>query len=292
TAISNLQAAESKRIKVAVIMGGYSSERHISVENGRNIYEKLSSSAKYETIPFFLTGTGKEKENQPYQKPINPIVKEKANDIKEKILHYKVHPVIDKIIREAEGITKKYSSLQNLLQPRLTTYSELAGKVDEVFIALHGRPGEDGAVQQRLEAVGLPYNGSGPASSQVTINKYETNELLAKHGFLVAKHRLVYKDEFLKNKDAVIKNILALFSFPLIAKPVDDGCSSAVKKIKNEKELTAFANEIFRSTEELTPDAGILHLKPKEEFPRKQLFMIEELIEKKDARHFLEITGG
>ena len=157
---------------------------------------------------------------------------------------------------------------------------------------LHGRPGEDGAVQQKLEEVGLSYNGSGPAVSQVTINKYETNELLAKHGFLVARHELIYKDDFVKNKDAVVKNILTHFAFPLIAKPVDDGCSSAVKKIKNEKELVAFANEIFRTTEELTSDALILHLKPKEEFPRKQLFMIEELIEKKNARHFLEITGG
>ncbi len=290
SAISNLHAAENKRIKVAVIMGGYSSERHISVESGRNIYEKLASSVKYEPVPFFLIGN--ENEHQIYQIPINLMLKDNADDIKEKILHYNVHPVIDKIIREAEGVTKKYSSSQNLLQPRLTSYSELAGLVDEVFIALHGRPGEDGAVQKMLEEVGLPYNGSGPTASQLTINKYETNELLAKHGFLVARHELIYKDDFAKNKDEVIKNILSRFSFPLIAKPVDDGCSSAVKKIKNEKELIAFANEIFRTSEELTSDATVLHLKPKEEFPRKQLFMIEDLIEKKNAKHFLEITGG
>src|SRR5690606_26591129 len=47
---------ESDKVRVAVIMGGYSSERHISVESGRNIYEKLSSSAKYEPVPVFLTG--------------------------------------------------------------------------------------------------------------------------------------------------------------------------------------------------------------------------------------------
>lgn len=37
-------------------MGGYSSERHISIESGRNIYEKLASSEKYAPIPVFLTG--------------------------------------------------------------------------------------------------------------------------------------------------------------------------------------------------------------------------------------------
>jgi D-alanine-D-alanine ligase len=47
--------AATTKIKVAVILGGYSSERHISVESGRNIYEKLASSAKYEPIPVFLT---------------------------------------------------------------------------------------------------------------------------------------------------------------------------------------------------------------------------------------------
>jgi UDP-N-acetylmuramate--alanine ligase len=38
------------------VLGGYSSERHISVESGRNIYEKLASSEKYAPVPVFLTG--------------------------------------------------------------------------------------------------------------------------------------------------------------------------------------------------------------------------------------------
>jgi D-alanine-D-alanine ligase len=35
-----------------------------------------------------------------------------------------------------------------------------------------------------------------------------------------------------------------------------------------------------------------LHIKPKEEFPQKQVILVEELISKKDAIHFLEVTGG
>src|SRR6185436_942025 len=45
--ISDNKKASKSKIKIAVIMGGYSSERHISVESGRNVYEKLSSSEKY-----------------------------------------------------------------------------------------------------------------------------------------------------------------------------------------------------------------------------------------------------
>ncbi len=58
-AINGKRTARHDKLKVGVIMGGYSSERHISVESGRNIYEKLASSAKYEPIPIFLTGTSR-----------------------------------------------------------------------------------------------------------------------------------------------------------------------------------------------------------------------------------------
>lgn len=38
---------------MAVILGGYSSERHISIESGRNVFEKLASSEKYTPFPVF-----------------------------------------------------------------------------------------------------------------------------------------------------------------------------------------------------------------------------------------------
>ena len=289
--IISLRKESKQKIKVAVIFGGYSSERHISVESGRNVYEKLSSSEKYEPIPVFLTGN--ENEHSMFQVPVNLLLKDNADDIKEKVQHYSVHNVVQEIIDQCEGITLKYSSSQNVLQPHQLTYEQLAEDVDEVFIALHGRPGEDGEVQRRLERVGLPYNGSGVSSSLLTINKYETNELLKKNGFLVAQHALVNVDDWKNDKAGFVKNILGRFSFPFIAKPVDDGCSSAVKKIKNENELSAFAELIFRSAEELSAnEAAILNLKLKEEFPRKRQFLIEELIGRNDAKHFLEITGG
>lgn len=289
--IISLRKEAKKKIKVAVIFGGYSSERHISVESGRNVYEKLSSSEKYEPIPVFLIGN--EKEHSLFQIPVNLLLKDNADDIKEKIQHYSVHEVIQEIMDQCEAITVKYSSPQNVLQPHQLTYEQLAETVDEVFIALHGRPGEDGEVQKNLEHVGLSYNGSGVTCSQLTINKYETNEVLKKHGFSVAHHSLVSVDDWKNDKDAFVKNILQKFSFPFIAKPVDDGCSSAVKKIKNEDELKAFAALMFRRDEELSAnEAAMLNLKLKEEFPRKRQFLVEELIGKKDAKHFLEITGG
>jgi UDP-N-acetylmuramate--alanine ligase len=290
-AIAADKNAATDKIKVAVILGGYSSERHISVESGRNIYEKLASSTKYEPIPVFLTGNAEE--HLMYQIPINILLKDNADDIKEKIEHYQVHELIQQIIKESSAITSKYAKADSLAKPKHLSYEELGLIADSVFIALHGRPGEDGAIQKNLERIGLPYNGSGIESSQITIDKYRTNEILKQHGFLIADHLLISEQEWHADKDAVLAMLNEKISYPFIAKPVDDGCSSAVKKIRTKEEFEAFATLIFRKQEKLDSIAAeLLHIKDKEEFPQKPVILVEELISRKDAKHFLEITGG
>ncbi len=283
--------AVNNKIPVAVILGGYSSERHISVESGRNIFEKLASSEKYSPIPVFLTGDNNN--HLMYQIPINALLKDNADDIKDKINNWKIHPVVKQIIEECKTITDKYGSPNNLIAPKQLSYTDLAKEVKQVFIALHGRPGEDGAIQEKLEAVGITYNGSGKESSSITIDKYRTNEILMKHGFLAAKHCLITNDDWKNNKEQVRQKLQNEYVYPLIAKPVDDGCSSAVKMIKSFEEFEAFATLIFRSSEAFdAKSAEILHIKDKEEFPQKQVLLVEELISKNGAKHFLEITGG
>ncbi|OKL39963.1 D-alanine--D-alanine ligase [Pontibacter flavimaris] len=292
--IKDEQVHRQEKIRVGVIMGGYSSERHISVESGRNIYEKLSSSVKYEPLPIFLTGSNES--HRLYAIPINIMLKDNADDIKEKVLYFeqggKPHPVLAQIIEEASSITKKYTG-RSLQEPQRITYDQLKNLVDVVFIALHGRPGEDGALQQELEKLHIPYNGSGIRSSQITINKYETNEILARHGVSVAHHKMAMKEDWLQDKETFYQSLEAEFKYPFIAKPADDGCSSAVKKIKNRQELDAFSTLIFREMEELdTECARTLSLGFKEEFPNKAGFLVETLISRNGAKHFLEITGG
>lgn len=291
--IRELKQQASDKIRVAVIMGGFSSERHISVESGRNIFEKLSSSTKYLPIPVFLTGS--EEEHLLYSLPINIMLKDNADDIREKVQAYlrgEHHPLLKKISGEAQNLVSTYTDL-NLLAFEPINYEQLSRKVDAVFIALHGRPGEDGAVQQQLEAYGIPYNGSGIDSSQLTINKYNTNKLLREHGISVARHRMVWQPDWQQNEQALLDEVENEFGYPLIAKPADDGCSSAVKKIKNRQELAAFASMIFRPGVELLKEPmEQLKLKPSEEFPQKKAFLVEELISRGNAKHFLEITGG
>ena len=294
SAVAGRQHEATERIRVAVIMGGYSSERHISVESGRNIYEKLSSSAKYAPVPVFLTGSAQE--HKLYVLPVNVMLKDNADDIREKIEHAEAgeapHPILARIRREASAITSTYAG-QALAPPRRISFAELAQLADEVFIALHGRPGEDGALQVELEKLGLPYNGSGVASSSVTINKFVTNQRLREAGLRVAEHRMATKPEWQADAENFYRALETQFPYPFIAKPADDGCSSAVKKIKTRAELAAFSQLIFRADEDLlTGPAEVLSLGFKEEFPQKEAFLVETLIGRDGAAQFLEITGG
>lgn len=290
--MENLQVADMpKKIRVAVIMGGYSSERHISVESGRNIFEKLSSSVKYDPFPVFLTGNDEHYEM--YLLPINMMLKDNADDIREKVLHHAPHPFLKKIQEETAGIRNAFKSNSAAMEPLKISFEDLAERADEVFIALHGRPGEDGSLQTKLDAVGLTYNGSGTASSEVTINKFVTNRILEEHGFHVARAVLVKESDWVSDREVILKNIEETCGFPVIAKPADDGCSSAVKKIDDAEGLAHFANLMFRKQLHLPEQsADYLHIDPKEEVPMKNFFLVEELIDRKGASHFLEITGG
>lgn len=290
-AIAAQQANKQEKKRVGVILGGYSSERHISVESGRNIYEKLASSTKYEPIPIFLTGNAET--HQLYHLPINLLLKDNADDIRDKIQHWTVHPILHKIRTEAVSITQKYTGGAMLAAPRQLNYQDLKNELDLVFIALHGRPGEDGAVQKELAKLGIPFNGSEASSAQVTINKYKTLQKLKKHGFSVTDQLLVESLDFESNQEKTIVEIEKQLTYPLIAKPVDDGCSSAVKMIHNRLQLVAFLDCLFRTEIDLpTQSIDVLKLKPKEEFPQKQQALLETLITAEDAIHFLEVTGG
>ena len=289
--IAQNKSKKSDKKRVAVFMGGYSTERHISVESGRNIYEKLASSAKYQPFPVFVTGN--DSAHELWLLPVNVMLKDNADDIKEKLSGYKRLPIMDKIIAECKPIIDKYGDAEKqLFAPRKIDYKELKKMADNVFIALHGRPGEDGTVQTYLNKLKIPYNGSGVESSKITINKYDTNELLKKHKIHIAEHMLVQQKDWKKSIDEVINQVEEI-GYPLIAKPADDGCSSAVKKIKTREDLINYAEGVFRPLEIMEVElAQKLGLKPKEEFPMKPYFLVEKFVEKGEAKHFLEVTGG
>ena len=288
-----LQAAKAHatpKKRVAVVMGGYSSERHISVESGRNVLEKLASSTKYAPFPVFLSGTAEG--FAMHRIPTALLLKDNADDIAHALTHHSLHPFTAAARVQAAPLLALFADIQ-ADAPSPITLSDLAAQADTVFIALHGRPGEDGALQAELERIGLPYNGSGIASSQLTIDKFATLERLRAAGMPVARHQRITAEAFAAHGDALLQDAAYTLGLPLIAKPVDDGCSSAVKKITSIDALRAYAQGVFRDGDTLpSPCVELLNLKPGEEFPAKRHFLVESLIGPEGAACFMEVTVG
>jgi len=286
-----MRQSMNQKTRVGIIMGGFSAERHISVESGRNVYEKLASSGIYTPIPIFLAGAPNA--HALFILPINILLKDSADDIHDKLLQPAQICEADATIAALQLHFKKYVG-NTTFSPIPIDYHELPKIVDMVFLALHGRPGEDGTLQQILEDLKLPYNGSGVATTQRAIDKFATNRFLHQHGIHVADQYIVSKELWQTNKSQVIKQISTQFKYPFIAKPVDDGCSVAVLKIKDEAMLSAYANELFKDDTSSTrqPTSCDSNFQTNTSLPIYERFLVETLITQEMASYFLEITGG
>ena len=324
-ALDAKQATATRKERIAVLLGGTNFERHISVESGRNVYEKLASSEDYRPVPVFLSspppappkgGSARKRNsvsndnNLPvsdspslgglggdytlHQLPVNLLLKDNADDIRDKLAKTTEHPVIDDIRRACAGITRRYADPDVVFLPRQFSWDQLTEVADGVFIALHGRPGEDGQVQTRLEKLNLYYNGSGVPSSRITINKFDTLQTLREAGLPVTSQWLATAEEFFADEYVFYDEVEETFGYPLIAKPVDDGCSSAVKLIKQRDELLAYCHLTFRpSTLDEAHSRRVMKLAAKDEWPvGKPNILFEGAIGPKGADKFLEITGG
>ncbi|RME92934.1 MAG: D-alanine--D-alanine ligase, partial [Bacteroidetes bacterium] len=114
--IRHIHTTKAGTRTIGVILGGYSFERHISVESGRNVYEKLSGHERYEPIPIFLTG--QDDHHLLYQLPINLLLKDNADDIRDKIANWQSHPVLDEIRQAAQALTSKYAAKEVVFAPQ------------------------------------------------------------------------------------------------------------------------------------------------------------------------------
>ena len=110
---------------------------------------------------------------------------------------------------------------------------------DRVFIALHGRYGEDGTVQGALELLGIPYTGSGVMASALGMDKWRTKMLWQAANLPVPDYALL--DER-SDWQAVAKQL----GLPLFVKPANEGSSVGISKVKAVSELPAAYREAAR----------------------------------------------
>ncbi|HDS29893.1 MAG TPA: D-alanine--D-alanine ligase [Firmicutes bacterium] len=114
----------------------------------------------------------------------------------------------------------------------LNTYNTLNElRPDAVFIALHGRPGEDGTVQGMLEVLGLPYTGSGVLASALAIDKARTREFLQGNGIVLPRGISLRSTDELPE---AIENLKEQgVDVPLIVKPTQAGSSVGLTRVEN-----------------------------------------------------------
>ena len=108
-------------------------------------------------------------------------------------------------------------------------------RFERVFIALHGRFGEDGTVQGILEWLGIPYTGSGVLASALAMDKLRTKRIWSAEGLPTAPHAVLTSESNLK---AVSKKL----GLPIFVKPAREGSSVGMTKVKRAGDLEeAFA---------------------------------------------------
>jgi D-alanine-D-alanine ligase len=189
------------RIRVAVVLGGRSTEHAISCISGRSIVGALDPS-RYDVSVVGIRRDGA-------------------------------------WVRDADGglgLLHQEGPLPEVGAHAAAADLATCLDVDVVFPVLHGPWGEDGTVQGLLETLGVPYVGSGVLSSAVAMDKGFMKQALAAAGIEVGRYAVVTDRDWLLDPDAVCARIAEL-GFPVFVKPARAGSSLGISKVPDPRAL-------------------------------------------------------
>ncbi|NYT79667.1 D-alanine--D-alanine ligase [Alcaligenaceae bacterium] len=113
---------------------------------------------------------------------------------------------------------------------RYTLVDLISAGFDRVFIALHGRHGEDGTLQGALELMGLPYTGSGTLASSLAMDKIMTKKIWLQAGLPTPNYVALTAES---DPEAVAREL----GLPLIVKPPHEGSTLGVTKVETVEAL-------------------------------------------------------
>ncbi len=200
-----------RRIRVAVLYGGRSSEHGISVVSAGSVIDALDPE-RYEVVPVGITTEGRWQltDTDPSRMAIagreTPQVAGGAE-------------VVLSADPKGGGLVALGASAD-------------VPDVDVVFPVLHGRFGEDGTVQGLFDLAGVPYVGSGVFASAAAMDKEMTKKLLRADGLDVGSYAV------LRRGDPVIAEDLAHLGLPVFVKPARAGSSVGITRVRDWSELT------------------------------------------------------
>lgn len=217
-----------KKLHVALLFGGNSSEHDVSKRSAHNIYDGMDKD-KYDVSIFMFTKDGILLDNEASQRIFDGEPE-------------------DQVVQEAY----QKMDLDAPLAPiaALSTVKE----IDFFYPVIHGNLGEDGTVQGLFRLLKKPYIGSGIASSAMSFDKDLTKRILNQAGIRNTKYLLVTpqnKDQYSWSR---IKEELGDLVF---VKPAKQGSSVGIHKVDTEEEYGAAMKDAFTYDYKVLVEAGI-----------------------------------
>ncbi len=201
-------------MKIAVLFGGTSAEREVSIASGAEVVKALREAGHDVVAVDTATGVLDEAEER-------------------RLLTAGVKPVPP----EAQEL----DMLRSGDLTALTQAPELAG-VDILFLALHGGEGEGGTLQALLELTGIPYTGSGPLASMVAMDKDVAKRLFRDAGVPTPAWLMA---------PATPREVEEQVGFPAVVKPSKQGSSVGLTIVRRPEDLDAAVELAFRYDDEV-----------------------------------------
>jgi len=201
-----------RRLRVAVLMGGTSAERPVSLSTGKQILDALDPD-RY-TVYALDTASG------------------------ERFLPATGLPDHVKALRAAGG-SRSVTTLSELQQV------DENDRPDVVFIALHGPGGEDGTVQGMLQLLGVPFVGSGVLASALAMDKAMCKRVLVSAGVLMPAGHTLKRTAVKAGSTPNEKDWGGDVPLPVVVKPNSQGSSFGVTIVETREALEAAVNSAF-----------------------------------------------
>ena len=223
-----------KKLDVAVIFGGQSSEHEVSRMSAASILENLDRD-KYNV---HMVGITKEGKWLLYTGPVEDILSGA----------WEQGPVTPAFLSPDPSV----HGLVALRDGKAETIH-----VDVIFPALHGKNGEDGTIQGLFQLSGIPYVGCDTESSAICMDKAVTHSLLSSADIEQAHYLWFYADRFDAAPDTIKNKIQARLDFPVFVKPSNAGSSVGVSKVERFEDLDQAIRKAAREDKKVVVEEGI-----------------------------------
>ncbi|MBU2702985.1 D-alanine--D-alanine ligase [Sporomusaceae bacterium BoRhaA] len=150
---------------------------------------------------------------------------------------------------------KGYKAVGIDMDPKQIASQLQEEKIDIVFNAIHGKFGEDGALQGALDMLGIPYTGSGVMASAITMDKSISKRLFVAAGLPTAPAEIY--DQYSLGLDDICQDIRKKFTFPLVVKAAEQGSSIGVYILEDESGLQDAVRNAFGYCRHIVVEAFI-----------------------------------